>query len=345
MQLIRGYTSPLQMGPFFFGGSNYRSVMNAYLLPRFGNRAIRDITYLDVQEFRAGLKQSAKRVNNILVPMRSVFTMAFREGIIKDNVMDKVGNLRVDEAIINPFSLEEVMMITECIHPHYRNFTTALFFTGARFGEMAGLKWPRVDLERGTARISETLVYGLEGRPKTKKSSRDIDLLPPAVEALENQRRITFGKSEYVFLDLSGKPMTPDHFRNVVWKPALEKAGLEYRKPMQTRHTFATITLSEGENIGWVQNMLGHSSLQMIFTRYYSWIPKKTRNDGSAFMAAYSSAQLKRKNACESPPRAVSQENVPQMCPADEKGPTPDWCKSLNSLVAGRGFEPLTFGL
>ncbi len=30
--------------------------------------------------------------------------------------------------------------------------------------------------------------------------------------------------------------------------------------------------------------MLGHSSLQMIFTRYYAWIPKKTRNDGSAFM-------------------------------------------------------------
>ena len=42
--------------------------------------------------------------------------------------------------------------------------------------------------------------------------------------------------------------------------------------------------LSAGEDIGWVQNMLGHSSLQMIFTRYYAWIPKKTRRDGSAFM-------------------------------------------------------------
>ncbi|MFZ0447752.1 MAG: hypothetical protein WAL98_00800, partial [Desulfatiglandaceae bacterium] len=53
------------------------------------------------------------------------------------------------------------------------------------------------------------------------------------------------------------------------------------------RHTFATISLSEGENIGWVQHMLGHSSLQMIFTKYYAWIPKKTRNDGSAMMRAY----------------------------------------------------------
>ena len=75
-----------------------------------------------------------------------------------------------------------------------------------------------------------------------------------------------------------------DHFRNVVWITALEKAGFEYRPPIQTRHTFATLMLSAGEDIGWVQNMLGHSSLQMIFTRYYAWIPKKTRRDGSAFM-------------------------------------------------------------
>jgi hypothetical protein len=67
---------------------------------------------------------------------------------------------------------------------------------------------------------------------------------------------------------------------------------IEYRPMMQTRHTFATISLSEGENIGWVQHMLGHSSLQMIFTKYYAWMPKETRNDGSAFMKAYYSIDL-----------------------------------------------------
>jgi integrase len=80
--------------------------------------------------------------------------------------------------------------------------------------------------------------------------------------------------------------MNLDHFRDVVWKPALKKAGLEYRPPIQTRHTFATMMLSAGEDIGWVQAMLGHSSLQMIFTRYCAWIPRKTRQDGSAFMEA-----------------------------------------------------------
>jgi integrase len=272
---------------------DYRSCMNVYILPEFGDCPIRGISYLDIEEFKAGLDVSTKRINNILVPMRSVFTMAFKEGIIRDNVMTRVDNLRIEEPTINPLSLDEVIKVLECVHPHYKNCLTILFFTGLRFGEMAALKWKNVHLERKTAKICETLVYGEEGRTKTKKSNRDIDLLPPVMEALIDQGKQTGRKSAYVFLDIHGKPLTTDHMREVIWKPALEKAGIEYRPMMQTRHTFATISLSEGENIGWVQHMLGHSSLQMIFTKYYSWIPKETRNDGSAMMRAYESVQGK----------------------------------------------------
>ena len=38
------------------------------------------------------------------------------------------------------------------------------------------------------------------------------------------------------------------------------------------------------ECIGWIQYMLWHGSLQMIFIKYYAWIPRKTRNDGSVFI-------------------------------------------------------------
>ena len=131
--------------------------------------------------------------------------------------------------------------------------------------------------------ISKALVYGRQGKTKTKKSKRYVDCIPPVIQALIEQMDFT-GKSEHIFLTNRGERMNPDHFREVVWKPALEKAGLEYRPPIQTRHTFATIMLSAGEEMGWVQNMLGHSSLQMIFTRYYAWIPRKTRKDGSAFL-------------------------------------------------------------
>jgi len=263
---------------------DYRSSMNLYILPKFGNTPIRKISYLDVDRFKSELDCSPKRINNILVPMRSVFKMAFKSGIVDDNIMLKVDNLRSDPPIINPLTPVEVKRVLENVHSHYREFFTTAFFTGMRFGEMAALKKKNVNLDRGIVRICETLVYGVQGRPKTMKSNREIDLLPPVIDALRRQIADPHNKSEYVFLDLSGKPMTPDHVRNVVWKPALIKSGIEYRPPMQTRHTFATMMIDAGEDIGWVQRMLGHSSLQMIYTKYYSWIKKNTRNDGAAFM-------------------------------------------------------------
>ena len=87
---------------------------------------------------------------------------------------------------------------------------------------------------------------------------------------MEEQKTSTFSKSVYVFLDEAGRHLTPDHVREVIWKSALKKANIPYRPMIQTRHTFATMMLDSGKDIGWIQRMLGHSSLQMIYTKYYS---------------------------------------------------------------------------
>ena len=79
---------------------DYRSCMNVYILPEFGNCPIREISYLDIEEFKAGLEVTTKRINNVLVPMRAVFTMAFKEGIIPDNVMASVDNLRIEQPML-----------------------------------------------------------------------------------------------------------------------------------------------------------------------------------------------------------------------------------------------------
>ncbi|MCI5130719.1 MAG: site-specific integrase [Candidatus Electrothrix sp. EH2] len=165
-----------------------------------------------------------------------------------------------------------------------------------RFGEIAGLKWKNVDLDRRIIKVRETRVYGVEGRTKTKGSNRDIDILPPVKAALQEQRKMRLC-SRYVFRDREGSLMTPDHIRNVVWKPTLKKAGLEYRPPIQTRHSFATIAIESGESLGWVQYMLGHSSLQMIFTTYHSWIKRTTQNNGSAIMKSFQNSSEQFANA------------------------------------------------
>ncbi len=273
---------------------DYKSAMNTHVLPAFKDMAIEDIAYLDIEGFKTDLDCGSKRVNNILVPMRSVFNLAFKQGYIKDNVMEKVDNYPVDQPDIHPFTYEQVVSILEATDEFYRPYTATRFFTGMRAGESDGLEWAdyKEDMKPNQMlHINKAFVYGEEGKTKTKKSKRYVDCIAPVVKALKKQKTLT-GKQKHIFLTKDGNRIDPDHFRNVVWTPALEKAGLDYRPPIQTRHTFATMMLSAGEDIGWIQNMLGHSSLQMIYTRYYAWIPKKTRKDGSAFLKSIETEQV-----------------------------------------------------
>ncbi len=269
---------------------DYRSAMNTHVLPAFKDYRIEAITYMDVENFISGLDCGPKRINNILVPMRSVFKMAFKNGYVKENVMLKVDNRSIRPPDIFPLTYGEVLLFLDSVEAFDRPYSAVRFFTGMRAGEIDALEWSDVRMDippRPRIHINKAFVYGQTGNVKTAKSNRYVDCLEPVVEALEQQRRLT-GKSRHIFLTRDGRRMTPDHFRKEVWTPALEKAEIAYRPPLQTRHTFATMMISAGEDIGWVQHMMGHSSLQMIFTRYYAWMPKSTRNDGMAFMASIS---------------------------------------------------------
>jgi integrase len=263
---------------------DYRGAMNYYILPKFGNVPINDIDFRGVEEFRSTMKCSNKRKNNVLVPMRSLMKFAFRAGLIDKNPMDLVENLTVSKPEIYPMSIEEVHRFLDVVNPQYKNFFTAAFYSGMRFGEMAALKWKNIDFKLGVIKVRETRVRGEEGRPKTAGSIRDIKMLPPTVEAFRDQRKTTMGKSDYVFLNFYGRPLLPNSVSFHIWKPALKKAGLKPRSLYQTRHTFATLMLDAGELPGWVQKMMGHESLKMILERYYSYIKNYQRDDGSAFM-------------------------------------------------------------
>ncbi len=152
---------------------------------------------------------------------------------------------------------------------------------------MSALKWDNVHFDTKKIQIVETRVYGEEGRPKTESSYRTIDILPMVYTALQEQASRTRLKSKYVFLNFDEKPIDVETLRKNAWTEGLKSAKIDYRPMIQTRHTFATLMITAGENIGWVQKMMGHSSLKMIVEKYYSFIPNMTHNDGSLFVKEY----------------------------------------------------------
>jgi integrase len=96
----------------------------------------------------------------------------------------------------------------------------------------------------------------------------------------------------HVFTNKHGYPLGVDNLRNKIWYPALTQASLRKRTMYQTRHSFASLMLSHGEDPLWVARMLGHTTLDMIFRHYGKFIRNRMRKDGARFLQGFAEAGL-----------------------------------------------------
>jgi len=67
----------------------------------------------------------------------------------------------------------------------------------------------------------------------------------------------------------------------------MRKAGIRYRNPYQTRHTFASMMLTAGESPIWLAKQMGHADTAMIFRNYGKWIDTKDSDSGSKAVAMF----------------------------------------------------------
>lgn len=226
-------------------------------------------------------------------PIRNVFKMAKKAGFVDKNPcldVDLAENtVGARKPKPTPFTFDEVQLMIEHIDPFYRDFATVMFFTGMRFSEAAGLMWKNVDLASGTIKVEEVMVEDELDLPKTEDSQREIELFPMAIEALRSQRKATWGRSEFVFLNQIGGTLHPTPFNQKMWKKACAKAGIPYRAVKNTRSTFICMMLDAGENMGWVAEQVGHSSFKMIYEHYYKYM--KDERAGGKFMEKYREKQ------------------------------------------------------
>ncbi len=263
--------------------SGYKKVADTHLYPAFGEMMIQDLKPAVLRAWIGGLNRTAKTIANIMLPLRAVIGQALNDELIDSNPFDKIvvsklinkqtkkSNFKVD-----PFDRQEIGRILESAHhQQIRNLFQFAFFSGLRTSELIGLEWSDVDWLRGMLRVTRAVVKKRVKQPKTEAGQRNVLLLPPAVLALESQKDYTFGTSERIFYNPStGRPWDTDHqIRRTAWIPALKKASVRYRNPYQTRHTFASMLLSAGENPMWVATQMGHVDMEMVMRTYGKWIP------------------------------------------------------------------------
>jgi len=95
------------------------------------------------------------------------------------------------------------------------------------------------------------------------------------------------------------KPWCSDvKIRDRVWIPALKEAGVRYRNPYQTRHTYASMLLSASENPAWISKQMGHTNMTMFLQRYGRYMPDHDPLAGQKITAIMS--QIGHKQGLES---------------------------------------------
>lgn len=261
----------------------YQRILDTYWMPKLGTIALRDITPAKMREVIAEFTVERKTRNNVLTPARGVFDLAVDDEIIAASPLAKVKNAKVQKEPPDPFEIEEVDAILAKMAERYDaqlvNYFEFAFFTGLRPSEQIALLWGDVDKARGSVTIRRATVWKREKERTKTFTVRDVELTARALAAIERQRQHTLLAGGLVFLNpVTGKPWAGLEHQRRMFQRTLTAAGIRYREPYQTRHTFATQALMAGANPMWVARQLGHRNMGMLLKTYSRWIDRADKS-------------------------------------------------------------------
>ena len=263
--------------------NDYEISYKKHIAPYLGKKKLDKIKASDLELWQNKVIESVspRRLKNIRAVLSGILNDAYRDELINKNPLTLVRTIKADKVEIKPFGIEEISLILENADGWIKNFLALAFFTGMRSGEMIGLKWSDIDFFKLEIDIKRSRKMGVDGKLKTESSYRVIEILDSLLPYLKNQYQLTSSKNSYVFLNKDDEPLYDiKRVRNTHWKRVLEKSNLEYRTIYQTRHTFATIMLENGEDILWISHMLGHTDSSMTLSRYARYIKRENKKRG-----------------------------------------------------------------
>ena len=265
----------------------YSNVIEKLILPALGHIKIVELKPAHVQQFIMYLqdgsetKPSPSTVKRKVAILQSILRQAVKLGLIQSNpanadrlTMPKMITPKVE--IFTRQEAAEMLSHLENEPLQYQTIIQLAIMTGARLGELVGLKFSDVDFVNNRITIART-AYKLTGQPVKTKAPKDNDVRTVTVnescielirmlKAEKEREQLRLGTAwkgeEWLFTQWDGSimyPQTPSQW----FSKFLERYGMKHRKFHALRHTSATLLLYGGVNVKQVQGRLGHSDLKV----------------------------------------------------------------------------------
>ncbi len=238
---------------------------------------INNITIAKVEKFiaekqKAGMNLTTLR--KIIVTFNQVMSYAVRHRYIDYNPVrdaerprDQGGEEKLKIKILSSFQINSLL---ESINdPKYKTLFMLAIMSGARQGELLGLKWADVNWFSNQIHIKRTFNKGTWYKPKSKASNRKIDLGPKMITDLKKWKMACAANDfDLVFPNKAGKPINHANMLSRHFYPALKGANLPRIRFHDLRHTYASLLIEQGENIKYVQTQLGHANPTVTLNIY-----------------------------------------------------------------------------
>jgi len=268
----------------------YLYIFASYVIPRWGNLPLKAVKAVAVEEWLKTLPLA----NGSKAKVREVFGAAFRHAMRHELYpINPIANVRqvrkrsIDPEILEPAEILAIMNELAGVEPVRTAFLIAAVM-GMRRGEIFGLKWSDIDLERAVLHVRRSYVDGVVGPPKTESSRRPLPLPPQVVEALTawKERTLFSHAEDWVFASeyhFGKQPLWPGTLwqRNVT--PAINRAGIT--KPKLGWHTlrrsYASLLLSSGASLRVSMELMRHSTPEMTLGTYAQTVGDEKREAGA----------------------------------------------------------------
>lgn len=257
----------------------YKNILEKHWMPYFALTPIDQIATDDIRDVIAEKDfQTAKTLNNCLIPLRGVFATAIEGKHITENPIQNIKNKKVQLDIPDPFSRDEMNALLSWLKSNlddknifYYWYYELAFWTGCRPSELIALRWSDIDWFNDTMRISKSRVRGTEKNVTKTHVAREVYLNDRSKAALKAIKDMRLSSSYVMICPETSEPFFNEKPPRLRLVEAMQSCMIRHRPAYNARHTHATMMLMDGVNPVFVADQLGHS-LQMLIKRYAKWI-------------------------------------------------------------------------